>query len=179
METRMKMTAAAFLGLPETNLPRELIDGEIIEMTASELDHQDVVLNLGILFKQAAKERGGKAYVAPVDVVFDEINIPQPDVIYLAPESRCIPEGTKRLLGAPDLIGEVLSPSTARKDRREKFNLYQKHAVREYWLVDPRDQLVEVWQHQNGKFARLDVYGMGETFESALIGSIEVNAIFS
>ena len=177
--TRTRMTAAEFLALPETNLPLQLLDGEVIEMAAPELDHQDAVGNIFVLCKGAEKIYGGKAYVAPVDVYFDELNIPQPDVIWLAPGSLCKPVGTKQLSGPPDLIAEVLSPSTARDDKRYKFHLYQRYGVREYWLVDPRDQLIEVWQLQDGRFVRLDVFGVNETFLSALIGEVNTNAIFA
>jgi Uma2 family endonuclease len=178
-QIRTRMTAAEFLALPETNLPRQLLNGEVIEMNAPTLDHQDVVGNVFVVFKLAAQRLHGNAYVAPVDVYFDELNVPQPDVIYLASGSVCQPEGLQRLIGPPDLIAEVLSPSTARMDRREKFNLYQKYGVREYWLVDPREQLLEVWQHQDGRFVRLDVFGPDETFTSAIISSVETSAIFS
>src|SRR5262245_37337173 len=119
---KIRMTAAEFLALPETNLPVQLLDGEVIQLTAPELDHQDVVGNVFVLFKQITKTLGGKAYVAPVDVVFDDHNVPQPDVMWLAPDSQCKSVGTKRLKGPPDLIVEVLSPSTSRDDKRYKFH---------------------------------------------------------
>ncbi len=178
-QIKTRMTATEFLQLPETNLPTQLLNGEVIEMSAPELPHQDVVLNIGIFFRQKSKELGGKAYVAPVDVYFDELNIPQPDVIWLAPNTQCETVGAHRLSGAPDLIAEVLSPSTAHIDRKGKFRLYEKHGVREYWMVEPRDQLVEVWQHQEGRFVLLDVYGIGETFTSSLLGAVEVELIFN
>ena len=177
-----RMTAGEFLQLPETNLPVQLLDGRIIRFDTSELTqltHQDTLGNTAVLFKLKAKELGGKAYVAPVDVYFDELNIPQPDVIWLAPDTKCQMDGEKRLSGAPDLIAEVLSPGTARTDRKSKFRLYEKYGVREYWLVDPRDQLVEVWQHQDGRFVLLDVYGVGETFTSVLLGAIGVLTLFA
>jgi len=181
-EPFQRMTSSQFLQLPETNLLVQLLDGYVIrsiEAETTSLSHQDIVLNVGLLFRQRAKELGGKAYVAPVDVYFDEFNMPQPDVIWLAPDTQCQMVGTQRLSGAPDLIAEVLSPSTAHLDRKKKFRLYEKYGVREYWLIDPRDQLVEVWQHQEGRFLLLDVYGVGETFTSSLIGEIEVAVLFT
>ncbi len=175
---KTRMSAAEFLALPETNLPTQLLDGEVIQLTAPELDHQDVVGNVFVIFKQVAKILGGKAYVAPVDVVFDDRNVPQPDVIWLAPNSRCKAVGTKQLSGPPELIVEVLSPSTSRDDKRYKFHLYERYGVQEYWLVDPRDQLVEVWQLKEGRFVRLDVYGINESFDSVVIGTVDTNAIF-
>src|SRR5690349_10514848 len=85
-QIKARMTAKEFLQLPESNLPLQLLDGEVIEMNAPTLPHQDVVGNIFVLFKLKAKELGGKAYVAPVDVYFDELNIPQPDVMWLAPD---------------------------------------------------------------------------------------------
>lgn len=181
-EPSQRMTAAEFLKLPETNLPVQLLDGCVIRSSNAEISvisHQEVVGNIFELFTIKAKELGGKAYVAPVDVYFDEFNLPQPDVMWLAPDSKCQMIGDARLSGAPDLIAEVLSPSTAHLDRKKKFRLYEKYGVREYWLIDPRDQLVEVWQHQEERFILLDVYGAGETFLSSLIGEVEVAMIFA
>ncbi|MEZ4668839.1 MAG: Uma2 family endonuclease [Anaerolineae bacterium] len=178
-QIKTRMTADEFLRLPETNLPLQLLDGEVIEMPAPELLHQDCVLNTAILFRQAAQNVGGKAYVAPVDVYFDDLNILQPDVIWLAPDSASQPIGTQRLSGPPDLVAEVLSPGTAHNDRRSKFRLYEKFGVREYWLIDPRDQLVEVWQYVEGRFVLLDVYAASETFTSSLIGAVQCSAIFA
>ena len=176
--TQTRMTAGEFLQLPESNLPRQLMHGEVIEMAAPELEHQDAVGNLFVLFKQAAKRLGGKAYVAPVDVRFDDDNVVQPDDILLLPDSRCQSVGTRFLSGPPDLIAEVLSPSTARIDRRDKFRLYERDGVREYWIAEPREQLVSVWQLRDGAFVLLDVYGVDETFTSALIGEVSCAAIF-
>ena len=178
-QIKTRMTAKEFLQLPETNLPLQLLDGEVIEMNAPTLPHQDVVGNTFVLFKLKARELGGKAYIAPVDVYFDELNMPQPDVMWLASDSKCQMIGVERLSGAPDLIAEVLSPTTAHIDRKKKFRLYEKYGVREYWLVEPRDQLIEVFQLQVGRFELLDAYGVGETFQSSLIGEVEVAAIFA
>ena len=175
---RIKMTASEYLALSETNLPRHLIDGEVFEMTAPELEHQEVVGNIFVLFKRMAREINGKAYVAPVDVEFDIENIVQPDTFLLLPDSRCQPVGTKRLSGPPDIITEVLSPRPAQFDRCEKFRLYERYGVREYWIAEPRDQLVTVWRLHDSGFVLLDVYGKGEKFTSALIGEVDCHAIF-
>lgn len=134
--------------------------------------------NLIVLFKQIERAKGGEAYIAPVDVVFDEDNVPQPDVIWLAPDSRCKSVDGKRLSGPPDLIAEVLSPSTGRLDKREKFRLYERFGVREYWIVDPLNQLVEVWLHNGKSFDLIDVFAAGETFTSALVGEVDTKLIF-
>ena len=157
------------------------MDGYVIRSSNAEIaaiSHQEVVGNTFELFTIKTKELGGKAYVAPIDVYFDESNMPQPDVVWLAPDSKCQMVGTERLSGGPDLIAEVLSPTTAYVDRKKKFRLYEKYGVREYWLIDPRDQLIEIFQLQEGRFELLDAYGVGETFLSSLIGEVEVGTIF-
>lgn len=174
---KTRMTATEFLELPETNLPTELINGEVFRMPAPQLSHQDVVLMLAIFLKQ--KLATGKVYVAPVDVYLDDENVIQPDVLWISPDNQqCVSVEGKYLRGAPDLVVEVFSPGTARRDKRDKFRLYQKYGVREYWMVDPIEQFIEVLQLLKGKFALLDVYGPGEVFTSPLIGEVDVNAIF-
>ena len=176
---RTRTTREDFYRLPETTLRRELIAGEVIEaMTAPELDHQDVVGNLFVLLRAAGKAAGGKAYVAPVDVELDSENIVQPDVLLLAADSACQPLGVKRLMGAPDLVAEVLSPPTVYQDKRRKFHLYERFGVQEYWLAEPRDQTLEVWLLRSGRFERLDVYSISDTFESSLIGQVRVSEVF-
>ena len=177
MVTRTRVTADEFFELPETNQFMELIDGEIIMSPSPVPDHQDVIGNGVILLKQHAKERGGRVFISPLDVKFDEVNVPQPDIIYLAPDSRCVIE-EKRLVGAPDLLVEVLSPGSIKRDRSDKFLLYERYGVREYWIIDPRDQLVEVWQLKDGRYSLLGVFSPEETFVSPLVGEVEVSTLF-
>jgi Uma2 family endonuclease len=172
---RRRITAEAFFALPETNLPAELIDGIILQMTAPELDHQDTTGNFFFLLKLLSQEIGGKAYIAPVNVEFDEYNVPQPDVLWLAPDSKCKPDGKKRLVGAPDLIIEVLSPSTARKDKTDKFLLYEKYGVREYWLTDPSRQQVEVWRLGDTQYMLVGTFGADESFVSIVLNGKQID----
>jgi len=171
------MTAAEFLSLPETNLPTELINGEVFRMPAPQLNHQDAVLQIAVFLKRRLTT--GKLYIAPVDLHFDDANVVQPDIMWIAPDNdRCISVEGKYLHGAPDLVMEVFSPGTARRDKRDKFRLYQKYGVREYWMVDPVERFVEVWELAGGKFLLVDVYGPGETFSSPLVGEVAVTEMF-
>lgn len=111
--------------------------------------------------------------IAPLEVYFDDQNIPQPDVIYLAPESRC-KVTPKRLEGPPELIVEVLSLGTARTDRVKKFRLYEHFAVREYWLIEPSEGVIEVFSHDETRFVRLGGFEAGETFVSPVLGGAQV-----
>ncbi len=169
---RQRMSASEFLQLPVTLLPVELLNGEIITMPAPELIHQEVVLNVAVPLSQV----GGQVYIAPVDVVFDALNVVQPDVLWIAPDGRCQPDGTKRLAGAPDLIVEVLSPGSIRHDRTIKFLLYERFGVREYWLVDPTRRFLEVWRLEEGMYRLQGSYGAGETFVSPVLDRLPLPA---
>ncbi|MCK6577875.1 MAG: Uma2 family endonuclease [Anaerolineae bacterium] len=127
------------------------------------------------------KAVGGKVYIAPLDVVLDDANVVQPDVLWIAPEgAHCsVDETTGRLRGAPDLVVEVLSPTSGYRDRRTKFRLYELHDVREYWLVDPREKLITVWTLREGRYELLDTYAENETFTAPLVGTVAAAALFS
>jgi Uma2 family endonuclease len=176
-QTRTRITAEEYFQLPETNLPIELIDGEILQMPAPSYIHQRIIIQLIVLLSKLVERVGGEVIAAPLDVVFDDGNIAQPDVMWLAPDTRCqVTE--KRLVGAPDLIAEVLSPGSIYHDRRTKFRLYQQHGVREYWLIDPQAQLIDVFTLIEGRFQLIDIYGVDEVFQSPLLGEIAVKDIF-
>ena len=170
------MTAEEFFKLSETNLPTQLIDGEIIMSPAATPLHQDIVLNTAILLR--ALGQGGKVYVAPIDVYLDNMNVFQPEVVWIAADSQCV-IADKRLLGAPDVIVEVLSPSTAKIDKTKKFRLYQQHGVREYWIADPEAGYLEAWTLVDGVYQYIGAFAAGEGFDSVVLAKrVDVSAIF-
>ncbi|MDX2139247.1 MAG: Uma2 family endonuclease [Chloroflexota bacterium] len=175
---RVRMTADEYLALPETTLPMNLIDGELIDRATPTADHQSLVLQIAIVLKAKARALGGDAYIAPLDVRLDEFNVVQPDVLVILPGSKCqIIEN--KLYGAPDLVVEVLSPSTGKLDHKRKFALYERFGVREYWMVDPDALLIEVWVHDEVHLLRHGVYEQGEVMPSPLLGEIVVDSIFA
>lgn len=174
--TKPRMTSARYLDRAETLQRSDLIDGEIIVSPPS-LEHQDLVLKLAFLIKQMVAH--GTVMIAPVDVVLDDYNTVQPDVLWVAPDSACVREQGKYLRGAPELVIEVLSPSTARQDRGKKFALYQRHGVREYWLVDPDAAFIEVWVRDGDALARMGDFGAGESFTSPALGvDVPLDGVF-
>jgi Uma2 family endonuclease len=125
-----------------------------------------------------AKKKGEKAFTSPIEVYLDEHNVFEPDVLYLKPDSKCKVED-KRLRGAPDLVVEVLSPSTAKYDRQEKYQAYEKHGVDEYWIVDPIHETLEVWTIAEEQFSRQGAYAKNDSFTSKTLGeTVEVKVIF-
>lgn len=173
MVTKTRMTAAEYRQLPETTQPTELIEGKIIVSPAPKDNHQAVVVG----FVQAILRQltTGTLRFAPTDVHLDDETVVQPDVFWVSgPDSRCRLGDDGYWYGAPDLVIEVLSPGTARRDKAEKFRLYEKHGVREYWLADPDARYAEVWRRAGdaSRFEQQGVYGPDESFESALLGQV-------
>ncbi len=130
----------------------ELIDGVAYDMSpAPSRRHQEVSFELAGLIREYLKGKDCKAFAAPFDVMLpvfpvqseNEIDtIVQPDILVICDPSKIIEKGC---LGAPDLIIEILSPSTSKKDLNEKFGLYEKHGVKEYWVVDPGNKYIRVF----------------------------------
>lgn len=132
--------AADYMGLPDE--PRcELIYGRFYVSPSPLPSHQVISFRLGVLLDQLSETTGGLSFVAPLDVELADHSIVQPDVVYLSQERRGLVG--QRVVGAPDLVVEVLSPSTARRDRNEKLKLYAEAGVSEYWLVDTDARHIE------------------------------------
>ncbi|NJO83427.1 MAG: Uma2 family endonuclease [Blastochloris sp.] len=175
MITVTKMTATEYLQGQETSQPMHLIEGEIVVMPTPKSVHQRIVkLVLRLLESHTPN---GEVFIAPLDVIFDDKTVLQPDVFWVAEGGLCDPSGPYPK-GAPDLIVEIISPGSIRLDRKIKFGLYEKFGVREYWMLTPEENLAEVWTRRDDKFALIGVYDASETFESPLLGSIEVRALF-
>ena len=131
---------ADYAALPDE--PRcELIHGRFYLSPSPVRIHQFLVTQLWQLLHAVAGERGGEALVAPMDVHLADHTVAQPDVLYVSPERQEILQTW--IEGAPDLVVEVLSPSTARMDRLLKLNRYAEAGVLEYWLVDPATRTIE------------------------------------
>jgi len=173
---RERMTAAEFFLLPETNTFVELINGEIIVSPSPVPQHQRLNFKLAKMVDRLISD--GEVLIAPMDVHFDEDNVAQPDILWVSAANKDIIT-KKRIEGVPDLIIEIASPGTVRRDRREKFDLYEKYGVREYWLVDAVAAFIEVYYHENGRFQRLGVFTNGDSFESKALGkTVTLNDVF-
>jgi Uma2 family endonuclease len=137
-------TVEEFLQLEESNLPCELINGELYMSPAPSFTHQTVLSNLNDFVKSYARKHGGVSMFAPVDVFLDQKNVLQPDLLYIAKENMGI-ISERGLNAAPDLAVEIISPSNSFKDRNQKRKLYQKFGVKEYWIIDPGNKTLEIY----------------------------------
>ncbi len=157
MITKTRATVADYRKLPE-GAKYELVDGEIIEkanpdMPGPKIKHQALSTRLVIGLGRHIAENGlGLLLHAPADVYFDEENAFQPDLLFIAEarvETLVREDG---VYGAPDLVIEILSPSTAYYDLKSKFQVYEKYGVREYFIVDPKDDEVIGYRNEGGTF---------------------------
>lgn len=174
---KTKITAQEFAELPEQpGFPIvELINGEIILSASPVADHQRICLRVARLVVDL--KPNGEVFFAPFDVHLDESNVVAPDVMWIAENSQAAVN--KWVYGAPDLIIEIFSPSTMKRDRNEKFTLYEKFGVREYWMIDLEYQQVEVWMHGATGFDRLGMYGAAGSFTSPTLGHpVDLTPVF-
>jgi Uma2 family endonuclease len=130
----------------------ELVNGYIIKKRTPSPFHQQIVTELTSSINAYTKEKQlGDCYVSPIDVFFDKYNNTQPDVLFIK-KDRLFIVTHDGIMGHPDLIVEVLSPSTYRNDRTSKKDLYCQFGVPEYWIVDPKNQAIEVYSLENDDY---------------------------
>jgi Uma2 family endonuclease len=142
---RTRLNVDAYLAMPESTRPMELVYGYVRQPPSPLYGHQDAVTRLTALLYRHVRERQlGRVCVAPIDVVLDQERalVVQPDIIFIAKEREGIIDG--RVRGAPDLVIEVLSRGTATYDCITKIGWYRQYGVRECWLVDERHQRIDV-----------------------------------
>lgn len=158
----------------------ELINGRAYNMTpAPNSMHQFVVGELHFALRTYFQNQSCYVFVAPFDVFFSESeqydtpdHVAQPDLSVVCSKDQISRNGCH---GAPTMIIEVLSPSTALKDFNEKFNLYQKYGVQEYWIVDPGNRTVHVYALQDGVYQVREVYTEQEIVQSIVLKDFRVS----
>lgn len=150
METASRSVRLTYLDLrrlPDDGLRHELIDGEHHVTPAPKPKHQRVLGQIfGYLFVYLREHPLGRVYCAPLDVVFSECDCVEPDLLYVSREREQRQMTEDNLEGAPDLVVEILSPSTKHIDRGAKHRLYERFGVPEYWIVDPEREMVRVYR---------------------------------
>lgn len=176
-KTKTQFTYQDYLALPETVNRLELIDGQLVREPSPGFRHQQIVGNLFDCFRQFVRRRRlGIVLMAPLDVVLGregEEEVLQPDVLFIAQERASVVQNDV-IRGAPDLVVEVLSPSTAARDRAVKRVLYLRYGVREFWIVDPESRTIEVFLFREGRFVSQGVLGEGGTVSSSVLAGLRI-----
>ncbi len=149
-----KYTYQDYLELPEEPGCRlEVLDGVLIKEPSPNVPHQRVSRRLLRILEDYfwQEDPEGEVFVAPLDVTFHDINVVQPDLFYVSGQQKAIVKHA-RIDGPPTLVVEVLSPSTHRKDRLKKMQIYQRAGVQHYWLVDPEEKTLECFALRDGLY---------------------------
>jgi Uma2 family endonuclease len=150
---------------PDSNRPFELWDGEIVMAPSPFFDHQEVVFRVARWLHAWVSERHlGKVVTAPVDMVLSPHRVFQPDIVFIAQGRLGIIR--KAIHGPVDLAVEVISLGSRNRDRIEKRDIYEQYGIKEYWLIDPEAQTVDVLSLENDRY-RLIVRATGEQVASS------------
>jgi Uma2 family endonuclease len=150
-------TAEDYQRLPE-GAPYQLIEGELIMSPTPTNLHQDIVGNLFLKLQPfVLRNKLGKFVLSPMDVHLTEIDVFQPDLIFIRAENVHKRRPNDRIRFAPDLVVEILSPSTANYDYKRKKEIYCQSGVREYWIVDPDAETIEIMVNESGQY-RTDAF---------------------
>lgn len=153
----------------------EIIDGELYEMPAPNLDHAATIIKLIAALLPVVTALGGKIYTAPVDVFIPGGNPVQPDIMVLLRD--IFAKSHKRgIEGAPDLVVEVLSPSNPEHDRIRKRTLYARAGIPEYWIVSPEAGSVEVLRLVDGGYETLCRVAGNEVVASSIFPELTLRA---
>jgi Uma2 family endonuclease len=153
----------------------ELIEGEFFMVPSPNEHHQRISRELEYaLLSYVKKNKSGFVYDAPFDVVFSDEDVVQPDILYVSKERKNIIT-KNNIQGAPDLIVEILSPKIMYRDREIKRKLYFKYGVKEFWIVDPVEQTIEVLTLTKNGYKTENVYPADSILYSPLLKGLEID----
>jgi Uma2 family endonuclease len=180
-ETQVKLTIEDFELFPEDGQRHELIDGEHVVTPAPTARHQRASGRLYLALQEAAGHgERGEVYFAPLDVVLSPTDVVQPDLLFVRRERIGIID--RRVEGPPDLVVEIISPSSRRTDELLKRRAYERYGVGELWVVDPELEVVRIYRREGEGFARPQELSAerGDQVESPLLPDLllEVASLF-
>lgn len=171
--SRGGMTYAEYAALPDDGKRYQLVEGELIEMASPTTWHQLVTGEFYFALRQHVDPRGlGRVMVSPLDIVLTDRTALQPDVLFISNERAGIFRDAN-IGGAPDLCIEVLSPSSARLDRVRKRDLYARHGVVHYWIVDFETRSIEELVLEGETYRQRGITAEADVFRPALFPGFE------
>jgi Uma2 family endonuclease len=167
-----KTTVDEYFAFPESNHPMELVYGYVHEPAMPTFEHEAILLRLAELLRSHVREHK-LGEVCRADVVLDQESglVVQPDLFFISTGRLSIVND--RVWGAPDLVVEILSPSTEYRDRTLKLAWYHRYGVKEYWLVVPRDRRVEV---VDGRTQSTQSFSGDQTIQSSVLPNLALTA---
>lgn len=168
------LTYDDYLHLPDDGRRYEILEGVLYVTPSPQTAHQVVLRNLGFFLLEFLRRNNlGELLYAPMDVVLSRTNVCQPDLLYISRERLHIME-ERNISGAPDLVVEILSPTTASQDRVLKAQVYARYGVDFYWLVDPEARTLEEYRREGETFTLLGTLAGEEVFRPALFPGLGI-----
>src|SRR5438093_5178960 len=181
MKTSVKpFTYDDYLSLPDDGKRYEVIDGNLTMTPAPVPRHQEILLTLSArLLLFVDNNSLGRIYISPIDLALSLVDVVQPDILFVA-KNRMHIVATKNIVGIPNLVVEILSPSSNRRDREEKLNLYQRYGLPEYWIVDLETRTVEVYLYAESRLEKVETLKTGDQLFSRQVPGliVEVAEVF-
>ena len=161
--------------IEEDDERHEPLDGERVLVPSPNMDHQEVVTNLGTSLNMFVREHDlGRVYLAPTDVVFSNTDVVHPDILFLSNERQHI-RTPANIRGAPDLIVEIMSPASSRRDWGYKRELYALRGVGEYWIIDPTNRIGSILALRDGVLEIDQTLTEDNTARSSVLEGFTVN----
>lgn len=175
-----KVSYEEFLEINEkSTLRMELINGEIHLLSSPNIGHQEILGRLYLIFNEYFNGKKCRVFLAPFDVHLRKKgmktpDVVQPDVVVICDlEDNVTEKG--RYMGTPDLVIEILSDSTRKKDMLDKLNSYMLSTVKEYWIVDSKQESIIIYSFENNEIARIKVFERGGVAQSRIFAGLTVN----
>jgi Uma2 family endonuclease len=179
----LKLTYDDFVHFPDDGKRHELIDGEHYVTPSPNTKHQRIVVELLWLIRSYLESHPiGQVFAAPFDVVFSDIDVVEPDLLYVSNERAAVVITPAHVRGTPELVVEIASKGTRKRDETIKRRLYERSGVQEYWVVDPEVDVVRVYRREGSSFARAVemLHEAGDVLETPLLSGLAppLRAIF-
>ncbi|MDR7423052.1 MAG: Uma2 family endonuclease [Armatimonadota bacterium] len=176
---KLVLTYEDYLQMPDDRNRREILGGDLYVTPAPTPRHQRVLVNLAETLNRWVRNRAlGKVFPSPIDVVLSQVDVVQPDLVYVSADRLQIVT-TSSIQGAPDLVIEILSPSTAGVDRGRKMETYARFGVQEYWLIDSDARVAEQYVLEDQTFRPTNRAEGDQVLTSALPGlTVDLSSIW-
>jgi len=151
----VKLTYDDFVLFPDDGKRHELIDGEHYVTPSPNTKHQAVLGNLHFIIRSWLDQHSvGRVFFAPLDIVFTQFDVVEPDLLYMSNARAAEILTAQHVTGAPEIVVEIGSPSTRKRDETIKRRLYERSNVLEYWVVDPDIDVIRIYRRAGDRFER-------------------------
>ena len=170
---RRRAPVEEFWSLPESVLPTEYIDGEIVMAPSPSIEHQSASKNIFRRLDRFAGEAADQLFYSPLDVILPGGDVVQPDIFFLSKEDVRRAKKQRRISCAPLLVVEILSPGSVRYDTLKKRDLYERNGVREYWMVDIKERSVSQLVLRKKHYVLTEL-GESDVIKGAVLAGFEI-----